>query len=106
MLAQGAENFKKEFEQLRRAFRFDEFKNLSNASPASDKWQEVLPGIILHRVPPLNRWYECGAEEMMMGGVYLYVHAGPSFFVAHHLLMMLSLLFQFMSAVCILCFRW
>lgn len=38
----GAANFKKEFEQLRRAFRFDEFKNLSNASPASNSVQKAV----------------------------------------------------------------
>lgn len=42
VFAVGVANFKKEFEQLRRAFRFDEFKNLSNASPASSKLQQIV----------------------------------------------------------------
>lgn len=33
---QGFENFKKEFEQLRRAFRFDEFETVTNASPPTN----------------------------------------------------------------------
>jgi ubiquinol oxidase len=32
----GFENFKKEFEQLRRAFRFDEFETVTNASPPTN----------------------------------------------------------------------
>lgn len=57
---QGLANFKKEFEQLRRAFRFDEFENLSNASPATDKWQEVCPTTSLRFAPPLRIWLQGG----------------------------------------------
>ena len=39
---QGYENFKKEFEQLRRAFRYDEFETVTNASPPSNPATKVL----------------------------------------------------------------
>lgn len=39
---QGAANFKKEFEQLRRAFRYDEFETVTNANPPSNAVQKVL----------------------------------------------------------------
>jgi hypothetical protein len=38
---QGIENFKKEFEQLRRAFRYDEFETVTNANPPSGAIQKV-----------------------------------------------------------------
>lgn len=41
LCAQGFENFKKEFEQLRRAFRYDEFENVTNANPPSNGFEKV-----------------------------------------------------------------
>lgn len=42
---QGFENFKKEFEQLRRAFRYDEFETVTNASPPGNPVTKVLPPV-------------------------------------------------------------
>jgi hypothetical protein len=48
---QGAANFKKEFEQLRRAFRYDEFETVTNANPPSNAVQKVLSlRCVWHRV--------------------------------------------------------
>lgn len=41
LFRQGLDNFKKEFEQLRRAFRYDEFMNVTNANPPSNKFEQV-----------------------------------------------------------------
>ena len=38
---QGAENFKKELEQLRRAFRYDEFETVTAAAPPKNAFSKV-----------------------------------------------------------------
>jgi hypothetical protein len=38
---QGAENFKKELEQLRRAFRYDEFETVTAAAPPKNLVSKV-----------------------------------------------------------------
>ena len=59
---QGAENFKKELEQLRRAFRYDEFETVTAAAPPKNIGSKVhcyRPSVcrryLFHVYPMLNR---------------------------------------------------
>jgi hypothetical protein len=54
--SQGIENFKKEFEQLRRAFRYDEFETVTNANPPSNSIQKVLVLLSCSSQPACLRW--------------------------------------------------
>ena len=56
--SQGIENFKKEFEQLRRAFRYDEFETVTNANPPSNSIQKVLDLPSCSSQPACLRWWQ------------------------------------------------
>lgn len=46
VLLQGADNFAREFKQLRRSFRFNEYKSISDVNPPRNFLERVSPGLV------------------------------------------------------------
>ncbi len=57
ILVQGGDNFAREFKQLRRSFRFNEYKSISDVNPPRNFVERV--SLSLHRLPVSQVIWEC-----------------------------------------------